>query len=301
LVFGIGLAFKIFLARTLTVEDNGYFGKWLATYNYGIIALSFGLNLSLIYFVETKRLSKEDGLSLNLLFYLLLLPILIGFSFLDDDVLFFVSLSFATVIGLLISTLNSVQLIVKRISRFNLTELTRSILVFVLVLIYIDATENYNLNGLYFGYGFGLLLTFLLFFSLEGGLKIFNWQSIRKIDFSYFKYGSKGLVLNVLGQGLYIADIYIVEYLAGPRSLGLYVVAGSVARLLWFFVDAAGTIIFPKLIQGQGSSGSKDIIYRLSTISFFINLLGILIFVLSANFSSEFHLETTMYQHTTLF
>jgi O-antigen/teichoic acid export membrane protein len=287
LVFGIGLLFKIYLARTLSVEENGNFGKWLATYNYGIIALSFGLNLSLIYFVETKRISKTDGFSVNFLFYLFLIPILFGISIVSDDTLFFLSVSSAIVIGLWISTLNSVQLILKRISRFNLTELLRNVFVFISIFIYLNIVNKYELVGLYFGYVIGLLLSFIIFFSLEKELKVIKFDAIKKVDFEYFQYGSKGLVLNILGQALYIFDIYIVDYLVGAKFLGLYVVAGSIARLLWFFVDAAGTIIFPRLIQGRGTEDSKIIVYRLSSISFFFNIMGVILFYFLGEFLIE--------------
>jgi O-antigen/teichoic acid export membrane protein len=129
-------------------------------------------------------------------------------------------------------------------------------------------------------------IVFLLFFCREKGLELFNFKEIKNININYFKYGSKGLILNILGQSLYVVDIFFVESYAGDFNLGLYIVAGSIARLLWFFVDAAGTVIFPKLVNNDGQN-SLDLISNLSKFSFYINILGIIIFSIFGKFLIE--------------
>ena len=83
LSFGISLLFKILLARILTIEQNGLFGKWLASYNYAIIAFTLGLNLSLIYFRDNNKNSIINNFFGNILIYTILLVscLIIGLFF----------------------------------------------------------------------------------------------------------------------------------------------------------------------------------------------------------------------------
>lgn len=275
--FGISLLFKIVLARILTVEENGVYGKWLASCNYGIIAFSLGLNLSMIYYAKSNKSSISNSFTLNLLIYSTLLIICVFIALFTPSIVYSITLCFAVFFDLIISSMNSIQLTNNKITIFNLTEIVRNFLILIICLIPLMFFEVDNLNLLFTSYSLALLLTIFIF-SLKLNFSFTNFRNIIFPDKDYIKYGLKGTILNVLGQSLYIVDIFIVGILAGPRYLGLYIVASSIARLLWFFVDAAGTVIFPKLIENSGNDNSKNVIYQLSTFSFIISVTGIIIF-----------------------
>lgn len=278
LTFGIGLLFKIVLARILTVEENGIFGKWLAIFNYGIIAFSFGLNLSMIYFAKKGQAIINNFLG-NVLSYSILLFIgLLVLAFFPNKAYYF-SLCLAIFISLISSSLNGVQLSNNKITLFNITELVRSIFIFILCLTSIYIFSYNKLEILYISYTIALLVTFVIFLFFIDFSKS-NLKKIKLPNANYIKFGLKGTILNVLSQSLYIVDVFIVSYIAGPRYLGIYIVASSIARLLWFFVDAAGTVIFPRLVSSENESNSRSIIYKLSTFSFVISILGFLFFLL---------------------
>jgi O-antigen/teichoic acid export membrane protein len=277
--FGISLIFKILLARLITVEENGVFGMWLATYNYGIIAFSLGLNVSMIYYSKSNRISIMNNFFLNIFIYIILLIICLIVFLIYSNNIYYISICFAIFFGLIISSLNSVQLANNNISIFNITEVVKNILILVLCLSPFYFLQIIPINMLYIFYTISLILTTFIF-GLKLNLSEFDFKTIEIPSFSYIKYGLKGTVLNVLGQSLYIIDVFIVGSLLDPRFLGLYVVSSSVARLLWFFVDAAGTVIFPKLVKNFEIEESKKLIYKLSTFSFIISLFGIIIFYL---------------------
>lgn len=292
IAFSIGLLFKILLARLLTVEENGVFGKWLATYNYGIIAFSLGLNLSMIYNSKSDK-SKLNNFFGNAIIYSILLIICILIGLFLPSKLYNFSLCIAVFFGLLIGSLNSIQLIDKKITIFNITEISRNLLILLVCLFPIYYLETKSLEILYILYPCALVLTFIIFAAYIDFSKInFKKISIPKLD--YIKYGLKGTFLNVLSQSVYIVDIFLVSFIAGDRYLGLYVVASSIARLLWFFVDAAGTIIFPKLVQTSNAANSQNIIYKLSTFSFLISICGLIVFyfigeyLISLTFGNEY-------------
>src|SRR5690554_4468773 len=281
LSFGIGLLFKILLARELTVEDNGVFGKWLAAFNYGLIAFSFGLNLSMIYY-DKKKESILNNFIGNVVIYFFLLIIGLCAVFFIPKKIYYLTLCIAIFFGLLTSSLNSIQLSTSNVTIFNVTEITRNILILVFCLFPIFFFQFSNIDTLYILYTLALAATFIIFVFFIN-YKDFNFKRIKIHNIEYIKFGFKGTVLNVLSQSVYIVDIFIVSYIAGPYYLGLYVVASSIARLLWFFVDAAGTVIFPRLVHSTDQKDSRNIIYKISTFSFITSIIGLIFFLLLGN------------------
>ncbi|WP_339653505.1 hypothetical protein, partial [uncultured Salegentibacter sp.] len=183
IAFSISLLFKISIARLLTVEENGIFGKWLATYNYGIVAFSLGLNLSMIYYSRNNKSILNNFLSNTTVYFLLLvLSILIGF--LLPSKLYNFTIFIAVFFGLLISSLNSVQLSNNKITTFNLTEVSKNIFIFITCLVPLYFLDSVSLNSLYILYPGALLLTFIIFIFHINISKInFKRISLPKLDY----------------------------------------------------------------------------------------------------------------------
>jgi O-antigen/teichoic acid export membrane protein len=294
LSFGISLLFKILLARILTIEQNGLFGKWLASYNYAIIAFTLGLNLSLIYFRDNHKSSIINNFLGNILIYTILLVscLIIGLFFTSK--LYYYALFFSVFFGLLISSLNSTQLAQNNITIFNMTEISRNLFILFICIIPLFYYSSESIGFLYILYTIALLLTFLIFVN-KLNISQFKFEEFILPNRKYLKYGLKGALLNFLGQSLYVIDIFIVSYMLGARMLGIYVVASSISRLLWFFVDAAGATIFPRLIEETEILSKQNSIYKLSTFSFLISIIGVIFFyffgefLISISFGSDYN------------
>jgi O-antigen/teichoic acid export membrane protein len=279
IVFGIGLGFKIALARELSLEDNGVFGKWLASFNYGVILFGFGLAQSLVYF-KRKGINAKTLLRTNIISYsfFFIVGIIIALALRID--FFYISLFVAVFLGVLLSSINSLFVSFDQILKFNKTEFLKALLTICTVLVSLFFVFNQVESGLeylYLSYTVGLLVTILIVFPRN-----FIVEKNTYFKKKYFRYGLNSFFMNALGSSLYVVDIFLVEAFLGKEALGLYVVAGSVARILWFVIDAIGVVIFPKMVNNSESDAwkVKQALYGISFFCLIINLLAVVIYLL---------------------
>jgi O-antigen/teichoic acid export membrane protein len=95
------------------------------------------------------------------------------------------------------------------------------------------------------------LLYFLSTYSFKSAK--LEYDIIRKI----LKFGTKSHIGNVLKDLSYRADILIISYFLTPSSVGLYVVAVTMAEVIWKLPDAIGSVLLPR-IAGMSSAEAKD-------------------------------------------
>ena len=92
----------------------------------------------------------------------------------------------------------------------------------------------------------------------------------------------KSISFNILGMSMYSLDVFIVSYFLDSKSIAYYVIAGSIVKITWFFVDNSGTVFFPKFISNNNKNNNEEsirIIKLTNQVSLLIMFFLILIFI----------------------
>jgi len=63
-----------------------------------------------------------------------------------------------------------------------------------------------------------------------------------------------GTILNFFSRRL---DVFIVNFFTGVTNVGLYAVASSLAELLWYFPNAFGFVLFPKIASSDPETAKQ--------------------------------------------
>ncbi|MEW5846119.1 MAG: polysaccharide biosynthesis C-terminal domain-containing protein [Bacteroidota bacterium] len=278
---------QILLTKNLETSEFGIYSKWLISANYAILILSMGLNNSLLYFSTSKRINIWNSIIVNALTYIILSCILVLVLFVFDFGLveknFFILF---TLFSLLFTTFVSIPMIFENFFIYNIFNLLRRLfsIIFLSVVFFRIVIPN-ALNVMQFDTLSLILLTILciiwsIFFLRYK--EIFQINSNLKLLVEYFKYGFKSIFLNFLGLSVYSIDVFIVSYFLDSISIAYYVIAGSIVKITWFFIDNSGTVFFPKFILNYNNNNNEEsikIINITNQISFLITILLTLLFV----------------------
>lgn len=76
------------------------------------------------------------------------------------------------------------------------------------------------------------------------------------------RYGVKSYVQTVSGYLVYYIDIYIIAWMMNAEAVAYYMIAVSVATLLWYIPNTVGLVLFPVLV----STGNEHSIHRAAAI-----------------------------------
>jgi O-antigen/teichoic acid export membrane protein len=82
---------------------------------------------------------------------------------------------------------------------------------------------------------------------------VIDWYLIGKL----LKFGTKSHVGNILKDLSYRGDILIISYFLPPASVGHYVVAVSVAEVMWKLPEAVAMVLLPK-VAAMSAEGAKS-------------------------------------------
>jgi O-antigen/teichoic acid export membrane protein len=95
---------------------------------------------------------------------------------------------------------------------------------------------------------------YMVFLGNETGLRISCSKNALKDSLAFGVQVHLGSVLQLLNYRL---DLLIVNYLLGVISVGYYVVAASLAELIWYFPDACGFVLFPKTASSDPKAATQ--------------------------------------------
>jgi O-antigen/teichoic acid export membrane protein len=258
------------LALILTVVTSAIIARWLGPEGKGMLALallvpgtlviflSFGIGVSNVYFIGSRRLDLPT-LTKNSVSFALLATIL------GAGIIFFLLVSgwleallpqvptwlilIALVgfpIGLLsgyfITILQGLQFIIT----LNIVNLSQGGLTLILIIFFIIGFDLGIVGALvsYLGAGLLGLIVLTMILRREGGIFKASWNPL--IMRSTLSFGLKGQIGNILQFFNYRLDLFIVNYFLGPKDVGIYSVSVGLAELLWHFPNAVSFVIFPK-------------------------------------------------------
>ena len=232
-----------YLARILDIEEFGVFSLFLTYTNFLGLAFILGMNISHVYY---KNKGIDNSQPLILLYILISITFAVSFLFFDKWFYLIVVSNSFLVAGM--SILNA-----DAQARRNFTLLTKQILLFSLssALFIVIGTEFYGYTDsasifLLAFLGNALCFTALSSYALWGKKLTLRLSDTR----GFVIYGINGFALNIMAQGLYFIDIFIIGKLLDKKDVALYVVASLVAKVIWLFIDAVGIILFPNIING---------------------------------------------------
>jgi O-antigen/teichoic acid export membrane protein len=254
----LSLANAAIIARWLGPEGKGMLALALLVPGMLGLFLSGGIDVANVYFVGSRRLSVPT-LSANSAGFALVATILglgiIGglalggwFEVLVPGVpvwiLLIAMLAFPT--GLLYSYFSTILQGLQHIVRLNLINLSQSILVLSLTLLFVVGLKLDLFGALMAPLVAGALSLIVLsiFLRQEGGVLMPRWKS--SVVRSTLSFGLRGQIGNMLQFFNYRLDIFILNFFLGPANVGIYIVSVKLAELLWYLPNAVSFVIFPK-------------------------------------------------------
>lgn len=258
LAFGMNFAAGVLLARVLGAEGNGVVALLLLIPNMIVAFSNLGLDKANGYLAGAKKYSAHTLLGNSLLLalgltgllglaYWLALPLTRDFLAADQAGYPLLGLAFLLVpLGLVEVYLQGVLWGQGRIPQLSLVSLVRfaSLLLFDLLLLLVwrhgvagavaAAIASPTLS-------IGLYAYFLR--NDLSRLRLTFEKSALKDSLIFGLQAHLGNVFHFLNWRL---DLFIVNFFVGAVNVGFYVVAASLAELLWYLPDAFGFVLFPK-------------------------------------------------------
>lgn len=281
--FAAWFIFKSKLAKTFSVETFGEFNLWLSIVNYLIVFSGIGLGNSLIYFSNKNNYLITDLAKTNIALYsgFALIASVIQFFFFQISI--YNSLALLTVfVSLLIGVIESKLSVEGHFYKISIANFFKAILIAITSILITSSFKFEDIILVYFLILLISLLFFITFFKIGiNWLKKFKFISFKK----YYLYGTKSVALNLMGQTLYVSDIFLLSYLQGSRSVGFYTAAAAISRIVWFFTDSLGKVIFPLYVKGNE-------VKKITLFSILISLALLVVFLICYLLFGSFFINT---------
>lgn len=259
----MGLLFSIatgaIIARYLGPEGKGILAMALLLPGTLVIFLNFGIGVSNVYFVGSRRLDvaslTKNSVSFALLGTLLgtgIIFVLLASRWLEALLprvpawlILIATVGFP--IGLLTGYFSTILQGLQSIITLNIVNVSQGGLTLVFAIFFIISLHLGIVGALisYLGAGLLGLIVLTMILSKEGGIFKSSWNPL--IMRSTLSFGLKGQIGNILQFFNYRIDMFIVNYFLGPNDVGIYSVSVGLAELLWHFPNAVSFVIFPKV------------------------------------------------------
>jgi len=303
---GIGLllstASGMIVARTLGAEGNGTAALLLLIPNMIAWVTNLGVGRANGYLVGARKhpLQKLVGNSLSLVViisllvgtaYWIVMPI--SLQFLSDSNITrpMLTLAFLGVpLAILEMYLEGLLLGLERIAQLSLVTIIRfsSLLALNVVLILVFGLDVWGvlLSAIA---TFGICSVIYAFF-LRDKARMQPNLNLKALQ-AALTFGLQGHVGNVLHFLNLRLDVFIVSFLAGARSVGLYVVATALAELLTCFSASFSFVLFPRTASSDQETASRFTprVVRLSTLITIVAAVGM--FLVSRPLITAFYSE----------
>lgn len=223
-------------------------------------ALAMGTNSSAVFFLSRDATSQQHVALITFILMLTSLSITIvilcldlqGFVIPASPDNFFDYALLASVVTSFVSMLSSSFLLSKRryIAAATLAFLKGATLLAAVVAMFIMDIGAYDGVRAYITLDLGLtMLASMIAFSLTWNLNEFLRSNTVSLK-TYFSYGAKSCVADLIQLLSYRSDLWIVLYFMGKNLLGQYVLAIGIAQMLWLIPRTIAGIVFPE-VSGQ--------------------------------------------------
>jgi O-antigen/teichoic acid export membrane protein len=250
-------ATSIVVARTLGPEFKGIYNLTLNSNALVITIISLGINVSIPYFMASKKYSSKQLFSLaittglvlsfvgGILFYLAYKHLFINniLQGIDPQIILWATLGLPVI--LVASFLTNILLGQQRIIAFSSVDIFRVMTNLGLQILSIVLSGG--VNGAILAWLTSNFLAFIFILWLlrsDINLRISHLRGIMRPALSY---GSKSYVANVLTFFNLRLDSFLVNNFNGTAAVGQYSSSVTFAELLWYIPNAVSTALFPKV------------------------------------------------------
>ncbi len=294
LIFAIGFATSIILARVLGPEGKGIYALIVLIPALMLKLGSFGIEAANIYFTGSKRYKINDIASNSLLGSILLSSILIFlfFGVFHLDIFqnylasnqinpFYLWLVVLTVpFSLFSGFLISIFLGAEKITIYNKINIFNSTFQLILLTVFLVILKK-GVFGAVISYVLGIIGAVLVIILLITKFTKITFSFNQRLLKDSTKYGLKAYFGNLIQFLNYRLDILLVAAFLTPASVGFYSISVGIAERLWMLPGAIATVLFPK-ISSLKDTEANNLTPRIARHTFLIIFILSLILALLA-------------------
>jgi O-antigen/teichoic acid export membrane protein len=269
-IFGLRFATSIVVARTLGVEGKGIYVLVLTISSLLLLGLNLGVSGAFTFYTASNQFKPAD-----LFAFAVLLSLAISAA---GGAIFWLAYHWFLQGTFLVGTLsNQMILVIISLPISLLTTFLASILLGLQQIVAYNAINlvNYGTNLLFqlasalLGGGVtGAILAWLASSALALIASLYLSRQFAALDFRNmheilrpaFSYGIKNYIANLLTFFNYRLDSFLVNFIMGPDSVGLYTTGVTMAELLWYIPNSLSSTLFPKV-----SSLDENVATRITT------------------------------------
>lgn len=259
---GLNLVAGVLVARLLAPQERGLLALVMLLPVTLAYFADLGISQAIVYLLGRKKRSPQAvaGVALSLALVVgagLALVLWLGGgwvipTFLSQAPPAYYALALALLPLLLFDNyLLSLLRAQQHFAPFNLRRLLAPVFLLagVLVLVWL---AGLGLNGAVLAFALSALLSLglsvlLVFRWVPLGLRFRSLRFDRHIAGEALGFGLKSYLQNLVGHLHYRLDVYILALFLPPAEVAFYVIATSLAEVVFYLPDAVGTVLFPKL------------------------------------------------------
>jgi len=246
---GATLLGTMLLARTFPVSTTGSINSAIVIAQVMSLALTLGLNSSIIYFSRGK---------------VRLLAAYLGFNYLVTIICW--AIVSTIYVWLPIGETGGLPMLLQALSLALLSHITAylqsserfvaagavlllqscALMIATAISKLLQLTESVEFLGMYCGVSLAILL------GCHVACSIFR-VGVRAIDRkrkAYLGYGLNALTMNQASSIMYALDIVMMRSLGSSVALGIYTVSTSISRASWLIIDSLGAVIYSRVVNG---------------------------------------------------
>jgi len=264
LIAAIALFTSALIARQLGLEDRGYLVMAMLLPNILIAFSDFGMGVAGTKFTASKKWKSSIVFASNIIFVLFRLTFI---SILGLFLIFFFStalfpgipnkylyLGLLQILGLAIQgMLLPIFLGINKTKHYSLVLLVNSLIGVLFLIIAWQTTGLYIENIILLQASSSLLVSFYIIWKLKQFIKERLVPSLKYLK-EAFGFGS-GIYISYVS--IFTSEkivIIILNFFGGVIYVSLHTIAQSLTERLYMITDAVGTILFPRVAEGNDNS-----------------------------------------------
>lgn len=202
----------------------------------------------------------------------------------------------------LLTTSQSLLLGKDRIQLFNLSEIIKSSVLLLALLIFFGSINAISFTSVMYSYGISYIIPFLItLIQLTPYFGTSNTQNDehRSMIKSFFKYGFEIQVNNISHMINYRFCFYIIEKWKGKDALGIFSIALALCEVVWIIAKSIATFQYSKIVNSTDAEKQRILTIQSLQLSFVATVppLLILIFLPNSVFTFVFGAEFQSIHH----
>lgn len=278
-IFSISIITTLITSRLLGPEGKGILAVGNNTISISLIILGFGIAASNVFFIGKEKKDINSVLGINIFIALFSFIVITLIYFINSKYQFnilFKGLNNRTVaIVLLIipffnlkSSLINILLGLQDIVNYNKINIIDNIISLVLLIIFIFIYKSAYwvfISNLISAITVLVLLFYILVY--KNRFKIsFNLSLFKNM----VNYGVKAQLGNAIQFLNYRLDIFIISYLLPISQVGIYSISVALGETMWKISGTVSTMVLPMTTNSKNKSDMKDLINKVTRITFSI-------------------------------